>query len=117
MWLDDVIGFFSPMAGFKRRQARMALEVTRSYEGAKTTRRTDGWYTPSSSANTEIYVAGRRLRDRARDIVRNNPYGKKARRIFSDNFVGTGITARARASAGLNKQIMKAWNKWVSECD
>ena len=93
MWLDDVIGFFSPMAGFKRRQARMALEVTRSYEGAKTTRRTDGWYTPSSSANTEIYVAGRRLRDRARDIVRNNPYGKKARRIFSDNFVGTGITA------------------------
>ena len=117
MWIDDVIGFFSPMAGFKRRQARMALNLTRSYEGAKTGRRTDGWTTPSTSANTEIYVAGRRLRDRARDIVRNNPYGKKARRIFSDNFVGKGITARARATAGLNKQIMKAWNKWVSECD
>ncbi|MDE3037357.1 MAG: phage portal protein [Pseudomonadota bacterium] len=118
MWLDDVIGFFSPMAGFKRRQARMALDLTRAYEGAKVGRRTDSWFTPSTSANTEIYVAGRKLRDRARDIVRNNPYGKKARRIFSDNFVGTGIIPQARvASDRLNKQIMAAWNQWSSECD
>ena len=118
MWLDDFIGFFAPMAGFKRKQARMALDITRAYEGAKVGRRTDGWFTPSTSANTEIYVAGRRLRDRARDIVRNNPYGKKARRIFSDNFVGTGIIPQARTSSDrLNKQIMAAWNDWLSECD
>lgn len=59
MWLDDVIGVFSPMAAFRRKQARAALAVMeRAYEGAKTGRRTDGWLASSSSANTEIAVAG-----------------------------------------------------------
>jgi capsid protein len=67
------------MAGFRRKQARLALNIAgRAYDGAKTGRRTDGWMTASSSANSEIGAAGNRLRDRARDLARNNPYGKKS---------------------------------------
>jgi len=119
MWIDDVIGVFAPMAAVRRKQARMALNVMkRAYEGAKIGRRTDSWITPSSSANGEIASAGHRLRDRARDIGRNNPYGKKARRIFSDNFVGTGIIPQARTGSDrLNKQIMAAWQSWTSQAD
>jgi lambda family phage portal protein len=119
MWIDDVIGVFSPMAAFRRKQARSALKLMeRAYEGAKAGRRTDGWFTPSSSANAEIYAVGNRLRDRARDIVRNNPYGRKARRVFSDNFIGTGIAPEANTgSARLNKQIMAAWRDWRAGCD
>ena len=119
MWLDDVIGVFAPMSAFRRKQARSALKLLeRAYEGAKASRRTNGWFTPSSSANAEIYAAGNRLRDRARDIVRNNPYGKKARRVFSDNFIGTGIVPEANSSSGrLNKQIMAAWREWRMNCD
>lgn len=119
MWLDDVIGVFSPMAAVRRKQARMALHMLgRAYEGAKTGRRTDGWVTASNSANTEIASAGPRLRNRARDLARNNPYGKKARRVFSDNFVGTGIIPQARTNSDrLNKQIMVAWEEWSANCD
>lgn len=119
MWLDDIIGFFAPMSAFKRKQARMALTVlSRAYEGAKTGRRTDGWVTAGTSANTEIASAAHRLRDRARDIIRNNPYGKKARRVFADNFIGDGITPEASTGSDrLNKQIMAAWSDWSQQCD
>ena len=119
MWIDDVIGLFSPMAGFRRKQARMALLVAgRAYDGAKTGRRTDGWMTSGTSANAEIGSAGNRLRDRARDLARNNPYGKKAKRVFSDNFVGTGIVPQARTGSDrLNKQIMAAWEEFAETAD
>lgn len=83
MWLDDLIGVFSPMSGLKRKQARIALDVMqRGYEGAKTGRRIDDWLTTGASANKEIASAGNRLRERARDLVRNNPYGSKAVEVF-----------------------------------
>jgi capsid protein len=79
MWLDDLIGVFSPVSGLKRKQARIALDfMQRGYEGAKTGRRIDDWLTTGASANKEIASAGNRLRERARDLVRNNPYGSKA---------------------------------------
>ncbi len=93
MWLDDIIGVFSPERSLRRKQARVALSLlqSRAYEAAKSGRRTDSWWTAGSSANSEIAAAGSKLRDRARDLVRNNPYAKKASRIFADNFIGTGI--------------------------
>jgi len=119
MWVDDVIGFFAPMSALKRKQARLAMDrVSRAYDGAKTGRRTDGWITAGTSANTEIHAAGHRLRNRARDIVRNNPYGKKAMRIFADNFIGDGISPQARTGSDrLNRQIMAAWEQWLPYCD
>ena len=119
MWLDDFIGTIFPMTALKREQARLALaRMERVYDGAKTGRRTDGWVAASSSANAEIYAAGNRLRDRARDVVRNNPYGKKAMRIFADNFVGDGISPQANTGSDrLNKQIMAAWQDWSLRCD
>jgi lambda family phage portal protein len=119
MWLDDVIGVFSPISGLKRKQARIALDVLhRGYEGAKTGRRIDDWLTTGASANKEISSAGNRLRERARDLVRNNPYGSKAVEVFVGNAIGIGIGAQANTgSARLNKQIMDAWNEWCRSCD
>lgn len=119
MWLDDLIGVFSPMAGFRRKQARLALQVaSRAYDGAKTGRRTDGWVTSGASANAEIASAGPRLRERARDLARNNPYGKKAKRVFTDNFVGDGINPQANTgSKKLDQQIMAAWQEFSASAD
>ncbi|MDX2095607.1 MAG: phage portal protein [Alphaproteobacteria bacterium] len=92
--------------------------MARAYEGAKTGRRIDDWLTSGASANTEISGAGSRLRERARDLVRNNPYGSKAVEIFVGNAIGTGIIPQARTSSTrLNKQIMDAWELWTSVCD
>ena len=119
MWLDDIIGVFSPVSGLKRKQARIALDVMqRGYEGAKTGRRIDDWLTTGASANAEIGNANSRLRERARDLVRNNCYGSKAIEVFVGNAIGTGITAQAdTGSSRLNKQIMDAWEEWCRTCD
>jgi lambda family phage portal protein len=119
MWIDDLISVFSPVAGVKRKQARLALDIiARGFDGAKTGRRIDDWVTSGSSANAEIGAAGSRLRDRARDLVRNNCYGNKAIEVFVGNAIGTGIIAQAKTGSDrLNKQIMRAWEDWTQVCD
>ncbi|MFZ1413221.1 MAG: phage portal protein, partial [Defluviicoccus sp.] len=77
--LDRAIGLVAPGARLRRAQARAAIAMlARSYEGARIGRRTEGWVVAGTSANAEIGTALVRLRDRTRDLVRNNPYAAKA---------------------------------------
>lgn len=111
-WLDAAIGWLSPKAGLERARARAALGVIRAYEGANTTRRTVHWKTSGLSANGEIASALSRLRNRSRDLVRNNPYGRRAIGALVGNAVGTGISLGCR-----DTRLRKAWAAWVSEAD
>ena len=78
-WLDRAIGAVAPGAGLRRaRQRQMIAVLARAYEGAKLGRRTEGWVAAGTGANAEIAPAIARLRDRSRDLVRNNPYAAKA---------------------------------------
>lgn len=114
--LDKLISTLSPEAGVRRLRARAALSVAekmtgqRAYEGAKTGRRTGGWITGTTSADSEIAVSAIKLRDRSRALCRDNPYAARARDIFCANVVGTGIMAKAGAA-------QDAWNRWINECD
>jgi lambda family phage portal protein len=109
--LDKVIGYISPSAGLQRARARAALSlVERSYDGAKTGRRTSGWTTGGTSANSEIAPALTLLRNRSRDLVRNNPYAAKAINSLVSNAIGTGITPTLSDGQDL-------WKKWATECD
>lgn len=62
-----------------------------AYEGASRGRRFLGWLTGNTSANTEVYSAGNALRDRMRDLVRNNPYARRAVEVIETNTISTGI--------------------------
>ncbi len=117
--MDRVVGFFSPEAGFRRARARAATNILqRSYEGAKTGRRHGGWITAGTDANGEIASASGRLRERARDLVRNNAYAAKAMTALSSNLVGTGIIPRARTGEdGLSEQVDSLWNRFAESCD
>ena len=76
-WFDHAIATVAPRMAARRVMARQAFEtLTRGYDGAARGRRTEGWRAPGSSADTEIGVAGALLRDRMRDLVRNNPHGR-----------------------------------------
>lgn len=118
-WLDQTLGFFSPRAGLRRARARAAMNILRrGYEGAKLGRRTEGWRTPGSGSNSEIAAALPRLRDRSRDLVRNNPYAAKGVNALVSNLVGGGLKARARAGdAALNDVADKLWTSFAAECD
>jgi len=109
--LDRIVGFISPAIQLKRARARAALEIVeRSYDGAKTGRRTSGWSTGGNSANSEIAPALSLLRNRSRDLVRNNPYAAKAINSLVSNAIGTGITPTLSEGQEL-------WQKWTAECD
>ena len=98
-WLDRTIGLVSPKRGLKRARARAVTAlIERRYDGAKVGRRSDGWITASNDANTEIATDLIRLRNRSRDLVRNNAYAAKAVFALAANLVGTGIIPRARST-------------------
>jgi lambda family phage portal protein len=117
--MDSLVGYFSPEAGFRRARARTAMHVMqRSYEGAKVGRRLGGWTTSGIDANGEIASTSSRLRDRARDLVRNNAYAAKAMTALSSNLVGTGIIPRARTGEDdSSKEVDALWNRFAQECD
>lgn len=118
-WLDRVVGSVAPATALRRAQARVAMAMlARSYEGARIGRRTDGWVAAGSSANAEIGTALVRLRDRARDLTRNNPYAAKAVQAVVSNLVGTGIMPRARSGDGaINEMADRLWARFAEACD
>ena len=119
-WIDQAVAYFSPATGFRRAQARAALRVMEqfSYDAAKTGRRTEGWIATGNSANAEIAGGLSRVRERSRDLVRNNPYAAKAVAEIVNSAIGTGISAQAQSDqAELNAGIDEAWSEWTSQCD
>lgn len=88
------------------------LVTKRSYDGARTDRRSNGWVAAGSSANSEILPQLSILRNRSRELVRNNPYASKAMRVLSSNRIGTGIMATIN-----DKSVAALWKKWVKVCD
>lgn len=113
--LDKLIGIVAPERAVRRWQARLALGEIRSFEGAKRGRRTAGWITTGSSANAENQMALPTLRNRSRDLVRNNPWCKKALESWVGNVVGSGI----RCNLASHKKLGKAFKRWANsrECD
>ncbi|MEY3081898.1 MAG: hypothetical protein RJA94_1883, partial [Pseudomonadota bacterium] len=118
-WLDRTIGAVAPAVALRRFRQRQALQlVQRAYEGAKVGRRTDAWVTAGTGANSEIAPASARLRDRSRDLVRNNPYAAKAVNALVSNLVGTGIVPRARAKrTAAAKAADQLWLQFAASCD
>ena len=126
--LENFIRFFSPKIALRREQylnaSQILKEHARRYEGATKSRRTDGWNkTGSSSANNEIRIDLPVLRERSRDLVRNNGYAKKGIQAIRNNTVGTGIRPTPSKSAKLSQaetdRIKDRWWRWAEtkDCD
>jgi capsid protein len=99
----------------------------RSYAGASFSRLTSDWIgAGSTSADSEIYTASRTLRNRSRDLIRNNDYLKGAANTIVDNVIGecgVGFQSQVKNRKGelerkINTQIEEAWEDWAeSGCD
>ena len=93
----------------------------RGYEAATNSRLTSNWSTSNSSADGALKGAITPLRNKSRDLVRNNPYARQAVRSIVSNVVGaTGIKLQAQVKqqrgkkldAKINEQIEMAWRQW-----
>lgn len=123
--VDSVLGVLSPRTLLARERNRAALNIlqkSRGYNAASQGRRTSDWNAPGTSANIETMMALSVLRNRSRELVRNNAYAKRAIQAISSNTVGTGIVPVINDSIGPKtavKRIKKAWDDWAgtTECD
>ncbi len=117
-WLDKSISWLSPKWGFHRSQYRAAQAITLSYEGARMDRRMSDWITSDTSANAEIGPYLSKLRQRSRELVRNNAYANNGIDELAGSAVGTGITAQPRTNdPEYTRVISESWKRWVDECD
>ena len=120
--LDRIIANMAPGYALRRTAARtqlLALErLQASYEAARRSRRTQGWRTASTSANAEIRDDLAPLRDRARDLVRNNPYAAAGLDTLVSYQVGTGIVPRSSTGIeALDRQADALWTEWAAGAD
>ena len=93
---------------------------SRSYAGAAYGRTTADWVTLSTSADAELYTSLRVMRNRTRQLCRDNEHARNALRIIVNNVVGQGIGMQAevlkRRGAKMdertNDAIEAAWARW-----
>lgn len=108
--LDRIIEKYAPQLALKREVAKMQISNMRKYEAASISRRTENWRSDDESARVSVGNDIHRLRERSRQLVRDNPYAKRAIEIIKNNVVGDGITA---TPASESKRHVELWKDWA----
>ena len=73
----------------------------------------------STSANTEIAKSLSDLRNRSRDMVRNNGWAKRAVEAVVKHTIGEGIRPAPYGNKSQNKKVKALWKEWAetTACD
>lgn len=88
------------------------------FEGAGVGHRGAGWVTTRLGLNTLLFSNGEILLSRARDAIRNTPYGSAAIDSYVANAIGRGIRmVPMHPEPAVRTKITEAWNRWTKECD
>lgn len=95
--------------------AANVLDAKAQYDAGGTGRRMRGWTPPTAGPNRAI-VSVQRIRDRARDSVRNDWTGASGVQHWTTNLIGTGIVPRFKRITEPAKKILytdmfKTWTK------
>jgi len=129
--LDKAIAYVSPARAARRLKARAMISLLGSYDGANRKKRgLKEWLTLGSDPDTDILPDLPTLRERSRDLVRNNPLAAGAIKTKVTNVVGTGLRLQAhidRQAVGMSEEQADEWEMtterewrlfWKSkECD
>ncbi len=110
--IDKIVLAIAPRRGRDRMLARFQAEnlqrASMQYDGASASRGAYGWRSIGTDANAEIHSQGYKLREIARDMVRNNPYAARGIQIISEGVVGSGIIPSIdTAIAGAKEKMME----------
>jgi len=96
----------------------MPLEKRR-YDAASQSNRLSGWTTSANDATSAIDRPDV-IRNRARDLVRNNPWAAKGVNTIVNNTIGYGIRTQWKAKNKKDtKKIQDLWKRWSesNDCD
>lgn len=121
--IDKTIGFFSPVAGLRRAQAR---KVLRNYQGAEANRLNGNKKPKNQAADQELMgpFGADALRAWARALVRDNAYAWNVVDTIVSNVIGAGITAQSTYETAEGEDIEdvndardKAFSEWCEVAD
>lgn len=113
---DKAVSFFDPVKGAQRLRARSFMSVMGGYNAASTSRRSmAGWKTFSNDADADTIVDTPLLRERSRDLVRNDPLACGALNTTVTSVIGgTGLVNQSRINAevlGISEDEATEWEK------
>jgi len=102
-------------------QVQTSARAKRMYGGAEFGRTTADWVASGTTADSELVTSLRPLRNRSRQLCRDNEYAKNAKRIVALNVVGRGINLQAQVKKRrggdfddkTNDAIEKQWKHWA----
>lgn len=103
----------------KKRSNRLQAktDIKARYDAAGHGRRLAGWVTPASGPNRAISGL-QTVRNRSRDVTRNEWSGAAQTRIWTTSLVGTGIIPRLRTkNKALKAKFAKLWREAVKTLD
>lgn len=93
----------------------------RKYEGASRSKRLSRWQASSTSSNSEVNGGLVTLRNRSRDLRRNNPYAARAIQAIGSNVVGEGIMTRfmntEETKSTKKSRLELMWDAWANSTD
>jgi lambda family phage portal protein len=104
----------------------MSKTALRLYEGAKIGRLTADWLAGGTSADAEISSSMVRLRNRARQVIRDSDHARAAIRTIRNNVIGTGVrmqsqllmtrgrNGKPRMDAVTNARIERQFAAWCA---
>lgn len=96
-WFDRAVSFFSAKKAAEIIRNRAKAEFLNSYSGASKSRRSlKPWLPGGGDANADILLDLPTLRERSRDLMRDNPIAHGAIKTKITNIIGTGLVHHAR---------------------
>jgi lambda family phage portal protein len=92
--------------------------VSAKYDAAGHGKRLSGW-NPSSSGPNKAIVGLQKIRDRSRDVGRNDWSGQSGVQKWTTNLIGVGITPRFKRIKDKRRklQIIDLWKDFASKAD
>lgn len=129
--IDSFISFFSPAAGLKRRMYREAIKISdrfTSYRGASRDRLRSSWLPGGGSADEDLLPELKDIRERSRDLNRNDAHASGITSTMTINVVGSGIRPQSRVDREVldiseeeanvfQKDAERIWRRWVPFAD
>jgi lambda family phage portal protein len=115
--IDKLVEFVAPKRALERMKARTQMAIAGQWYGARFDRNaTANWVPYGGSGNSDTVYDLRWLRNRSRDLMRNNPLALGAVNTVVTSAVGSGLTLRSTIDAealGMDEDEAQEWQKAV----
>lgn len=127
-YFDAAISVLAPTWSLRRLQARSTTKMLSTYRGAEKSRLRGDWKATNGSADADLLDDLPTLRERSRDLNRNDAHASAITGTIVTNVVGTGIRPQCLPdtdSLGISteqaalfiRKAERAWRRWVNKAD